>query len=111
VTEEFSLTSTGLDGWIADLDRLADGHPRERATERLDHELSSMFAEATGLIHVESGELRASGRTSSHVEESSWHGEMRWTSPHAVWHWQDNDYLRLAHLHEEAILDAMRDEL
>lgn len=74
------VTNTGLDELIAAVHLF--GNPNHIATFPLEAVLQSGFLATQAHVHVISGRLRASGRTSSHFDGTTWEGAVEYGGPH-----------------------------
>lgn len=84
----------------------------ERHAVRLDAVLQGIFAETQALVHVVSGELKASGRVHSQVTGSVWEGTIAYGGPgvpQAIYEIErggNHDYTRLIPSHYDELLAA-----
>lgn len=67
--------SSDLNAFEDELDRI-DNLPSYRAVARLEATLGEIFAETQAMVHVQTGSLRGSGKSSSDVSEGKWEGEI-----------------------------------
>lgn len=73
------VTVHGLDELI---DQLAVfGHPTHVATVPLETALAAGFVETQAVVHIISGRLKASGRTSSDFHGDTWTGSVEYGGP------------------------------
>lgn len=73
------ITNTGLDELIEAL--IAFGKPDHIATMPLEMVLAEGFVATQAAVHVISGRLKASGRTSSHFDGFTWEGSVEYGGP------------------------------
>jgi len=95
-------------------------HPVGKAAPALDAVLADMFAETQALTHVITGELKASGHTTSESGEDTWMGEIIYGSPmegdegpayYAIYEQArggDHDFYRTLPLYDDQIKAAIK---
>lgn len=84
--------SAHMDNWFDACDALLG--PGEETVAALDAVLDAAFVETQFLVHVITGSLRASGRTSSDTSESEWSGEITYGGPSPGFPHDPVDYAR-----------------
>lgn len=71
---------TGLRGMIDALDEVSD-RPSWRTTSKLEAVIAGAFAKTQTNVHIVTGRLKASGRTSTDLRGKVWSGEVRYGGP------------------------------